>query len=320
MSQTARSPALWLIWMALQLSACSALVDVSGHQCETDVQCRDRQLGDMCSENVCITAPLQMAGGIQESPRRNESCVRETDCSAATPRCMRGTCVSQDVADMFLCRPPADPPIDAAPVKYKFKVIEYVMRVPPANITAKACRGNDVKCTNPIMPVSIAQDTGTVEFLLPSGFLGFFEVLSDAVPALSYLTKPIQVDTVDRDLQLSSPQTFMTFAMLDNAEIDDTKGVALLEAFDCQGKPVGGVHFESSVAGVRPFYIVNHVPNSVATVSSLDPVNDVADGGFMNVQPGFVTFTARYGVGGPELGKFNVSVRPNTFTFVDMYF
>jgi hypothetical protein len=320
MSQTARSPALWLIWMALQLGACSALVDVSGHQCETDVQCRDRQLGDMCSENVCITAPLQMAGGIQDGVRRNEPCVRETDCSGATPRCMRGTCVGQDVADMFLCRAQEPLPIDATPVKYEFKVIEYVMRAPPANISARACRGNDVKCTNPIMPVRITQATGLVEFELPRGFLCFFEVLSDAVPALSYLTKPIDVDKVDRDLQLSSPQTFMNFAMLDGAEIDDTKGVALLEAFDCLGKPVGGVHFESSVGNVRPFYIVNHVPNNAASVSSLDTVNNVADGGFMNVEPGFVTFTARYGVGGPVLGSFNVAVRANTFTFVDMYF
>jgi hypothetical protein len=46
----------------------------------------------------------------------------------------------------------------------------------------------------------------------------------------------------------------------------------------------------------------------------------VANGGFMNVEPGFVTFTARYGVGGPVLGSFNVAVRASTFTFVDMYF
>lgn len=319
MSQTPRSPALWLIWMALQLGACSALIDVSGHQCETDMQCRDRQLGDTCSENVCITAPAQMVGNI-DGMRRNERCVRETDCSAEAPRCMRGVCVSQDVADMFLCRPQEAPPIDAALVEYKFTVVEYVMRAPPANIAAKACWGNDVRCINPIMPARIEQNTGLVVFELPRGFLGFFEVLSDAVPALSYLTKPIEVDTVDRPLQLSAPQTFRTFAMLDNAEIDDTKGVALLEAFDCQGKPVGGVHFESDVGNVRPFYIVNHVPNSAASVSVLDPVNNVADGGFMNVEPGFVTFTARYGVGGPELGSFNVAVRASTFTFVDMYF
>ena len=319
MSQTARTPALWLIWMALKLGACSAMIDVSGRQCETDKQCRDRQLGDVCSENVCITPPQQSTSGV-DGTRRTEQCVRETDCSGATPRCMRGTCVSEAVAELFLCRPPEDPPIDQGTVRYEFKVIEYVMRAPPANISAKACRVSDVQCTRAILPVSIDQETGQVVFELPRGFLGFFEVLSDAMPALSYLTKPIEFDKVDRPLQLSAPQTFMTFAMLDGAEIDDTKGVALLEAFDCQGMPVGGVHFEASVEGARPFYIVNHVPNNAATVTSYDPTSMVADGGFMNVEPGFVTFSARYGVGGPMLGSFNVAVRTNTFTFIDMYF
>lgn len=232
---------------------------------------------------------------------------------------MRNACVSQTVADLFLCQQ-EPPPIDSTPVKYSFQVVEYVKRAPPANISARACWGNDVKCVEPIQPVRISQDNGKVEFELPRGFLGFFEVHSDALPALSYVTKPIQVDTVDRPLQLSSPETFMSLAMADGAEVDESKGVALLEAFDCTGTPVGGVHFEASVGGVRPFYIVNNVPNSDVSVSSLDPVHKVADGGFLNVEPGFVTFTARYGVGGPTLGHFNVAVVRGTFTFVDMYF
>jgi hypothetical protein len=319
MLQTACTPALWFSLLALQFSACSALIDVSGRQCETDVQCRDRQLGDVCSDHVCIAAPAQTSSGIQESARRNDRCVKDTDCSGDTPRCMRNACVSQAVAELFLCHQ-EDAAIDATPVKYSFRVIEYVTRMPPANITAWACRGNDVKCTAAIQPVRISQDTGSVEFELPRGFLGFFEVHSAAIPALSYLTKPILVNTVDRDLQLSSPETFMTLAMLDGAEVDDSKGMALLEAFDCTGTPVGGVHFESSVGGVSPFYIVDNVPNKDVSVSSLDTVHNVADGGFLNVEPGFVTFTARYGVGGSVLGAFNVAVRVGTFTFVDMYF
>jgi hypothetical protein len=319
MSQTAPTPAMWIIGLALQLSACSALIDVSGRQCETDSQCRDRQLGDTCLDHICITAPEQTTGNIQDSSRRNDRCAKDTDCSGDTPRCMRNACVSQALAELFLCHQ-EDVAIDTTPVKYSFKVLEYVMRAPPANITAWACFGNDVKCTNAIQPVRISQMTGLVEFELPHGFLGFFEVHSDAMPALSYLTKPIEVDTVDRDLQLSSPETFMTLATLDGAEVDESKGMALLEAFDCTGTPVGGVHFESSVGGVRPFYIVNRVPNNDVAVSSLDAVANVADGGFLNVEPGFVTFTARYGVGGPVLGSFNVVVRLGTFTFVDMYF
>jgi hypothetical protein len=232
---------------------------------------------------------------------------------------MRSACVSQNVAEMFLCRSQAEPS-ESTTVKYSFRVIEYVSRAPPADIKASACRGNDARCADAIQPRRISQDQGMVEFELPRGFLGFFEVRSAAMPALSYLTKPIVTDLVDRDLKVSSLETFMTLAMLDGAELDPSKGAVLLEAFDCEGTPVGGVHFESSVGGVRPYYIVNQVPSSDVAVTARDVVNNVAEGGFLNVEPGFVTFKARYGIGGPELGSFNAAVRPGTVTFMDMYF
>lgn len=318
MSQIARTAVIAFFGTVLQLSACSALIDVSGRQCETDIQCREQQLGDVCVDHVCIAAE-QVTNG-QVAANANTRCVKESDCSGETPRCMRGQCVSSAVAEMFLCRAPEAPPVGGGTVKYSFTAVEYVSRMAPGNITARACRGNDVRCVDAIAALRISQEDGTIEFELPRGFMGFFEVHSDAMPALSYLTKPILVDTVDRPLQLSSPETFMSLAMLDGAEVDESKGMALLEAFDCKGTPVAGVHFESSEGGVRPFYIVNHVPNHDVTVSALDAVNNVADGGFLNVEPGFVTFTARYGVAGPVLGSFNVSVRTGTFTFIDMYF
>jgi hypothetical protein len=238
---------------------------------------------------------------------------------------MRGTCVSEDVAQLFLCKAPEAPPTPlngsaSDPVRYSFKVVEYRSRKPPLNLTARACRAADVMCMDAVAPLMVGADTGLIQFELPRGFIGFFEVRSDAMPALSYLTKPILVDTVDRDLQVSAPTTFRGFAMLDGTEVDEAKGVALLEAFDCTGMPVGGVHFEASNLGAQPFYIVNHLPNHDVQVSALDTETNVADGGFVNVSPGFVTFTARYGVDGPMLGAFNAAIRPGTFTFIDMYF
>lgn len=327
MFQTSTIPVVVFL-SALGLGACSALIDVSGQQCENASDCQRKQLGDACIDHVCVELAAQttsdVQGGLQsgvlESVSSNAPCTRDSDCDERTPRCMRGTCVSAAVADLFLCRQPEDPPIDAEPVSYSFKVIEFVTRMPPGNIAARACQSNDVTCSKAIEPRSIDPDTGVVAFDLPRGFKGFFEVTSDAIGVLSYLTKPILVDTVDRDLQVSSETTFRTLAELDGAEVDMSKGIALLEAFDCTGMPQGGVHFEASSQGVRPFYIVNHVPNHDVTVSVLDEDNNVADGGFLNIEPGFVTFTARYGVEGPVLGEYNVAVRAYTFTFIDMYF
>ena len=301
-------------------SGCSALIDVAGTQCESDSQCRTQGFGDRCLEHVCVSAEVEQPRGTLDSAIKSGRCTRDSDCPSSEPRCMRSQCVTQDVAEMFICPAPEKPAADSGTVKYSFKVLEFVSRKPPQNLSAIACRSNDVGCGKPWGPVTDPDGDGVLELQLPRGFLGFVEVKSDALTALSYLTKPLLVDTVDRDLQVSAPQTVNLLAMYDNATFDEEKGIVLLEAFDCTGKPVGGVHFKESKGGARPFYIVNHVPNSDVTESVYDAVNDVADGGFLNEPPGFITFSAHYGVDGPLLGEFNASVRAKTITFIDMYF
>ena len=232
---------------------------------------------------------------------------------------MRGTCVTDAIAERWLC-PPAEEADQSDVLQYSFQVLEFVSRKSPGNVVVLACRTNDVSCTNPVARFEDEVGDGLVELELPAGFSGFFEVQSDALTALSYLTKPLDHDLRDRDLQVSSMSTLELLATLDNTVFEPSKGIALVEAFDCTGKPSGGVHFQESKGTSKPFYIVNHVPNSDATVSVYDEVNDVADGGFINVETGFVTFTARWGVDGPRLGEFNAQVRESTITFVDMYF
>jgi hypothetical protein len=284
---------------------CSALIDVHDWQCDTAAQCVHAKLGSL------------------EAPDRedNSRCTRDDECSKNTPRCMRGTCVAQDIADKFLCMPSEDDEPSSDTVKYSFNVMEYVSRMPPKNLTVKACQTADVTCRMPVAMFTDSEHTGLVQLELPKNFLGFFEVKSDdALPALSYLTKPVRHDWMDRDLQVSAPSTVMLLSNADMTDFDPSRGLALVEAFDCDGTPSGGVHFSESKNDSKPFYIVNRAPNSDVQVSSYDPDSNVADGGFINLQPGYITFTARYGVDGPVLGEFNAQVRANTITFIDMYF
>lgn len=292
---------------------CSAIIDIHDWQCDTAAQCVHAQLGNACVDRVCV--------GESESSQQVDdgACTRDDQCSKATPRCMRGTCVSQNVADLFLCTDDEEES-SSETIRYSFRVREYVSRESPENISVKACRTADVACKTPVASFADADGTGLVQLELPKGFLGFFEVKSDALPVLSYLTKPLRRDLMDRDLQVSAMSTVTLLATTDMTEFDPSKGLALIEAFDCSGKPAGGVHFSESKNDSKPFYIVNSVPNSDVQVSAYDPDHNVADGGFINLQPGFLTFTARYGVNGPVLGEFNAAVRASTFTFIDMYF
>jgi hypothetical protein len=303
---------------------CSALIEVDAHQCAKHAQCVEADLGDRCESGVCVEAARGCKGETCESSVRTPDsvCASDRHCSEdAAPRCLRGVCVSEELAALWICEPEPEPePTESGPVEYSFDVIEFRSGKPPGNLVASACRSNDADCSDPLATFEDEAGTGHVQFELPSGFLGFIQVESDALPALSYLSKPIRRDTVGRVLPVSAPSTVELLATIDGTTVDPDKGIALLEAFDCTDTPAGGVHFEESRGTAHPFYIVNHTPNSDITTSVLDAENNVADGGFLNLDPGFITFTARLGVDGPVLGEFNARVRAGAITFVDMYF
>jgi hypothetical protein len=308
---------------SMWLAGCSVLIGVDERQCDRNADCVSAKLGDRCEDHVCVDSRTENdtdAGADAGDMPMDGTCANDKQCgSGATPRCMNGTCVASEFAERWMCEEPAAPTASGM-VHYGFKVVEFVSRMPPKNLTAKACRTNDVGCSDPVAVYTDGDGSGLVQLDLPIGFLGFFDVRSDAIPALSYLTKPVLEDTMDRDLQVPSQDTVQLLAAIEHVAFEPTKGLALVEAFDCSGTPAGGVEFSESKGTATPFYIVNHVPNQDATVSVYDMVNNVADGGFLNVQPGFVTFSAHWGADGLMLGEFNAHVRAGTITFIDMYF
>jgi hypothetical protein len=311
------------VGLALGTAGCSFLVDASDPQCHSSADCVASRLGNRCVQHVCTGSVASRNDATTGQPEKLGACLRDSQCKTDdAPRCMHGSCVSEELAERWLC-----PESEAAAgesasslVHYSFQVLEFVSRKSPGHVVALACRTNDVVCADPVDRFEDEKGDGLVELTLPAGFSGFFEVHSDALPALSYLTKPLTHDLRDRDLQVSAQSTLDLLASIDKTVFEPDKGLALVEAFDCSGTPAGGVHFEESKGTSKPFYIVDNTPNSDATVSVYDSIHNVADGGFINVDPGFVTFIARWGVDGPMLGEFNAHVRESTITFVDMYF
>lgn len=305
-------------------AGCSLLIDVEGPQCTSSAQCIAADLGDRCVRNVCTSASACTGADCPPAMTPDAGgpavCSSDGQCKqAGAPRCLRGTCVSTELAERWICEDEPEPS-SSERIRFSFDVMEFVARAAPANLVASACRNNDPSCSEPLAVFTDSEGTGHVELELPNGFLGFIQVESDALTALSYITKPLRNDLQGRVLQVSAMSTVDLLSTIDGTVFDTTKGIALLEAFDCSGSPSGGVHFQESRGTAHPFYIVNHTPNSDVTSSVYDAENDVADGGFINVDPGFVTFSARLGVDGLMLGEFNAQVRPRAITFVDMYF
>ena len=116
-----------------------------------------------------------------------------------------------------------------------------------------------------------------------------------------------------------APSSLDLLASFAGFAADTTKGLVVLEPFDCMQRAVGGVHFEASKAGGIPFFIVDGTPNSESIVTVRDDAENAAIGGFLNAKPGFTIFTAQLGQDGPIIGHFNGNVRANTVTYLDIY-
>jgi hypothetical protein len=292
------------------LASCSILVGIGDKQCSADADCTRQKLGNICVDNVCVDN-----GDIDP----NTPCETDRQCGGESPRCMRGICVSASIADRWLCSDDTAPKT-VPTVKYSFNVVEFLSRMPPKDIVVTACRFNDVSCAEPVATFTDTVGKGEATFNLPMGFLGYFEVRSDAVTSLLYVTKPIVKDSQNRDLPVLSPSTLKLTAAFINFEFDTSKGLAILEAIDCTALPAGGVQFKEGQGSPNQFYVVDQVPSRDASVTVYDESDKTADGGFINLNPGPVKFTAFWGVDGPMLGSFNAQIRANTITFVDMSF
>lgn len=307
---------------ALSLSGCSALIKTGDRQCKSNVDCTSSGLGTLCVDQVCVEGNGCQGAACMMSDAAvgNGKCSSDSDCmSASAPRCNEGSCVSLEVAQQWLCAGPLQPSRSDT-VRYEFHIVDFISGDPPKNIVAHACLNNDVVCAKPIATYLDKDGTGNARFELPYGFLGFFEVRSDALVTLLYVTKPIVKNTLTRDLPVVTADTLQLTASLSGIPFDPTKGLALLEALDCTDTPAGGVQFKVEDVPADRFYLVDQIPSWDATVTSYDAQYNTATGGFSNVPSGYVTFSAYLGLAGPELGSFNAQVRANSVTFVEMHF
>jgi hypothetical protein len=247
----------------------------------------------------------------------DKQCNQSADCVSAQlgDMCVDHACVYSNSSCGPL--PEATQPM----VTYGFKVVDFLTKETPKNVAVKACRNSDAACAQPVATwTDNAEHGGHATFMLPASFFGYFAITSDALPALLYVTQPITRDSENRDVPVLSTDTVQLLASLAGFDYDTGKGLALLEALDCSGAPQGGVQFKESRGTADQFYLIDQNPSPDAQLTKYDPTDNTADGGFINLDPGFITFSAYLGVDGVRLGSFNAQIRANTITFIDMHF
>ena len=306
---------------AASLTSCSLLIETHDRQCKTDADCVNAKLGTLCADQVCVeSSSCEGPACTTADAVINSKCANDDECTNdAAPRCFNKTCVSSEIAQRWMCKDD-DKSVSAPTIRYNVHIVEFLSRQPPKNIVVKACRQNDPNCEAPATVFTDTGGTGDVQLELQTGFTGFFEITSDAMPTLLYVTKKIVKNTANRDLPVLNATTVAALAEITKVPFDENKGIALIEALDCSTTPQGGIQFKLIDAMADAFYLVDGVPSKDAMLTEYDSVNNSANGGFINVPPGSTLFSAHQGIDGLELGTFNVVIRKGTITFIEMYF
>ena len=299
--------------LAFVVSGCSLLVDVDRSQCANSKDCARRGLGGECRRGVCVQPSCD--GGPCASEFAG-SCLDERECESAE-QCFKGQCVAaKDVAG-FVCAPPLPAARDPLPLHLQLR--EFSSEKPPKSATLTACRSGDSSCSNPVAMRSDASGKSALQIDLPYGFVGFVEVQSEnSLTTLYYVMQPYSIER-SQPLLLLTAQARDVLAIAGGYPADASRGLVLMEAYDCSGKSVGGIRFEASNTDCVRFALMDMVPNFDTPVTIRDEAHNRALGGFLNAATGPSTFSARVGVGGPLLGQFSVNVRADAVTYLQWF-
>ncbi len=322
------------LWLGCTLLAgCSFLIDVNRDQCSTDGDCDWAGVSSSCNQGICVamSSSSSTCDGGECSPVTDASepvadastepdglMCNGTRCEEAEV-CFADTCAVATSVAPYMCEVD-EPPAPVGSIRFTMPVRDFVSDAPLPNLMVLACRENDLACDSPIARFDDVDGTGDVVLELPYKFRGYLEVSSSAaLTSLWFFTQPLLEPLNAKVLKAVAPTTVDLLAAIAGLQIDRSQGIVIVEPFDCDGNPAGGIHIEESKQTAIPFYIIDERPSIEATVTVRDDVENQAAGGFVNATPGFTLFTARIGVDGPVLGEVNANVKSNTVTYIDIH-
>jgi hypothetical protein len=178
----------------------------------------------------------------------------------------------------------------------------------------RLCGAYDPDCTSPYDQGTTldGQIQSSKGITLSGAFAGYLE-LDD--PSLAYLPSITHADpgiTADSTPLLSfmvSQSAASTFAGLLGITLDSARGMALVFAYDCVGRPAPGVTFASTDSAARVFYFSDKLPSKSATQTDATGI-----GVIVNVVPG--TFEVTMSRSSTSIGRVSTVIRAQTVSNV----
>lgn len=283
--------ASWFL-LSLVTLGCEVLVDVDA-QCQRNADC-ERLFG---AGHAC---------------RADGVCARDEATTPSRPASLpsRWACVGKPAPRVEL---DAD-----RSLRVTLAVYDYVGGDALEGVSARACLHSDVPCARSLGDEQVAGADGVIEFELPYGFDGHFELTADGMMPLIMSDGPLTEDG-DAHVPMLSQATLSATASAGGERYDAARGCVLLDVVDCAGEPADGVRLEATgMPDNLPFYFNDQLPTRDLSGTLVNPIGvppePAALAGFINVPPGFATFRATLEEGGQHLTYITLQVRSQTLT------
>jgi hypothetical protein len=268
--------------------------------CAADTECIARGIpGGRCVEGRCWEPEAE--------------CTTGDECITRGPEFVGGRCQDR------LCEPNpkwrCDPLLPASATDTReiiLPVIDALSRRPLADVPILACNKLDLTCMTPIAMVTTDMD-GDAKLLVPTSFAGYMQQTerSDYVPAMYFMPALLPENGRLSNFPLVPNGSFTGLALALGAQVDRTRGHAMLIIEDCQGLALGGVRFSSPQADMATtdFYVVDQIPTSSASETTPE-----GQGGFANLPAGVIEITATEVKTGLVFNKVTLLMRAGMVT------
>ena len=189
-------------------------------------------------------------------------------------------------------------------------------------IAAQLCRRLDVTCADPSGAPVVSDSGGGVTMPIEAAFNGYVQLTdsnagsgsSSIAPSLYFLTAPASGDLNLPSVPLASPLAAAGIVYSAGGTTwDSTRGIVLLNAFDCQGQTAADLVF--SVGGAPDpssftFYLVKGYPTTDATATDA-----TGYGGLVNITPGVTTIAATLAPSSRKVSTISVLIRAGYISY-----
>jgi hypothetical protein len=247
-------------------------------KCTADPECAARGIpGGRCVEGRCWEPEAQ--------------CTTDDECVSRGPEFVGGRCQDRQCEPNPKWR--CDPLLPASATDTReitLPVIDALSRRPLADVPIVACNKLDLTCMSPIAMVATNAD-GDAKLTVPTSFAGYMQQTerNDYVPAMYFMPALLPDNGRLSNFPLVPNGSFTGLALALGAQVDRTRGHAMLIIEDCQGLALPAVRFSSPQADMATteFYVVDQIPTSSASETTPE-----GQGGFANLPAGVIEITA----------------------------